>query len=66
MYYLIGKKEVGKKWLNFGWVTNIFYGPKFFTDFFYWPTIFTDLVSSFFADFLVSFLSALRSKMPQK
>ena len=55
MYYLIGKKEVGKKWLNFGWVT-MFYRPKFFTDFFYWPTIFTDFFSSFLQIFSFPFL----------
>ena len=50
-------------------MTNIFYRPKFFADFFYWPPIFTDFFSGrlkFFAGFLVFFLGALRSKMPQK
>ena len=33
MRYLNGKKEFFKKWLDFGQVTNIFYGPKFLTNF---------------------------------
>ena len=42
LWYLIGKKEFGEKWLNFGNVTNIFY-RLFFTDqpflpIFFWPT----------------------------
>ena len=34
MRYPIGNKNVGKKWLNFGLVTNIYY-RLFFTDFFF-------------------------------
>ena len=65
--YLIGKKEISKKRQSLGWVTNIFYRPKFFTNFFlptihfyqfFWPKI--------LHDFLFSFLSAFRRKMSQK
>ena len=69
MNYLIGKKEVGKKWLNFCQVSNIFYQPKFSTDFFLLTNQFL-LISffgwlRFFPDISYSFLSALRSKMPK-
>ena len=60
LWYLIGKKEFGKKWLNVGNLTNIFYQSNFFTDFFL-PTIHYYRFY-FILDFLFFFLIALSSK----
>ena len=67
MRYLNGKKEFFKKWLDFGQVINIFYGPKFLTNFVITDQPFLGVFWGFFwlrffAYFLVSFLSALKIK----